>query len=175
MDIVARVPGKNEKLHLILEKQGYRVKPTNTAIIVYLPKEKDDAYTIPKELIEIENKFVFAYLKETNTDSYAQIICSPQGETIRPYYIHGKDAYFAIRWGAAIIYVSKNKKGQPEISIQTIKIKRINNKVYISRWDIIDEVSELPASHSCYKNAVRAAISKMNCINCSEPHYIRTK
>lgn len=174
MDIVARISGRNSALQTILEQKNIRFTNTKKAIIVYLPEEKKGEYTVPEEIINMK-KYIYLPLRETSAEFYAQIVCTPQGEPIIPYYRKGKNAYFAIKWAATIIYASKDKKGKRNLSAETIKIKRAENKIIVTRQELFDETTQLPRAFSRYEKAVNAAISKLNCLNCNEPHYIKTK
>jgi hypothetical protein len=174
MNIVARISGRNSALQTILEQKNIRFTNTKKAIIVYLPEEKKGEYIVPEEIINMK-KYIYLPLKETSAEFYAQIICTPQGEPIIPYYRKGKNAYFAIKWAATIIYASKDKKGRINLCAETVRMKRAKNKIRIIRQELFDETSELPHAYNRYEKAVNAAISKMNCSNCNEPHYIKTK
>lgn len=172
LDVIIKVLGRNEELCLALEKLKIAPKKVKNGIIINLSSEAYNTYTIPKILQNI-NKIIYVNLMETRTDNYAQIICSPQGDPIFPYYKRGKEAYFSIKWGAAIVYAYKDEKGRVEISIEQIKINNLGDKVIVDQWELFDG-EELSPELSRFEKAVKSALSKMRCVNCSEPHYIRT-
>ena len=174
MEVIIKIPGENNELCSALERQRIVPKKLKNSIIVNLLSKEYNTYTVPSILQDIKEKTILVYLKETSTDNYAQVVASPQGTPIFPYYVRGKEAYFSIKWGAAIIYVCKNEKGIIEISIERIKINNLGDKVIIDQWELFEGRSLAPELIQ-YENAVKAALSKMRCINCSEPHYIRTQ
>ena len=115
----------------------------------------------------------------TNT-GYAQIICSIQGEKLKPVYIRGKGhlanndhALFA--GNALVIINASHHRRDFSVSVTRKVVDTKSGKVDISIiWkspENHDWLDNLPEKIAIYSDAIKSAIEKADCYHCRSVHY----
>jgi hypothetical protein len=194
MHLVAKVFGENVELAEILTKVGISNKIVRGGLIVELPSHKSKSswfnntfFSIPPEL-ELPHYYDLHINCEesgggmTNT-GFASVCCDRDGIPFVPYYVPTSGhlacrthAYFSIPASERVtVVVVSASKGDSTLKINSYHLHECVDRTIEIRESIIWKgyFNELPETADRFTRAVNAAMAKVRCYHCREPHFIR--
>jgi len=181
-----KICGEDDRLTERLNLDGFDAKQVKGGIIVDLPVDEEEinTYKLP-EVGDLKHLLLIDVAERgggevTESQGCAEIICGPNGEALRPYYIpkrgdlaNGVHAHFAY----PKVVVIEATGGKVKItSVQVVK--NVDKQPYVAKVNIKElwhgEPDFRPTLYDKFLKAIEAACDKSNCPACTEPHFIRS-